>query len=309
MKVLVADDDVVSLLTAKGIVEALGHECSTAVDGLDAWEMYKDNCPDVVVTDRAMPGLDGIGLCQRIRAAEKDSYSYIVLLTALGQPGDLLTGMRAGADDYVTKPLQPVELEAALLAATRVTELHAELRRSRVELARQAHTDPLTGLHNRLGLANDLEQMHISSTRYGRSYCLAICDIDYFKRYNDLYGHLAGDLALRTIGALLSSEVRTADRVYRYGGEEFLVLLPEQRLEGAAVAMERITRRLEDLAIEHSGATGGLLTVSIGLAASTPDSRPTSDQLVAGADRALYEAKEQGRNRLVLGRKAERTLL
>jgi two-component system chemotaxis response regulator CheY len=256
-------------------------------DGLEAWALIQQSPPEVLVTDRAMPGLDGVELCRRVRAAEQDGYTYIILLTAYGDPADVLSGMLAGADDYVTKPLNPIALEARLLAAARVTELHAALAETRAELAKQAHTDPLTGLSNRLGLAADLQQVHNISERYDRSYCVAICDVDYFKRFNDIYGHLAGDQALRTVAATLAAQVRDADRVYRIGGEEFLVLLPEQSVEGGRVAVERIRGRLEDLAVAHVGSELGLLTVSVGLAGSSPAHRLATSDLLAQADAAL----------------------
>ena len=219
MRVLVADDDLGSRLVAQAAVESLGHECLAAADGLETWDLFTVWQPEVLVTDRTMPGLDGASLCERIRSVEKDSYTYIVLLTALGHPSDVLTGMRAGADDYVTKPLDPFELEATLLAASRVTRLHEELAIAREELIRQARTDPLTGLRNRLGLADALDQLHTISCRYGRSYCVAVFDVDHFKKFNDIYGHLAGDQALRTVSAALASKVRDSDGVYRYGGK------------------------------------------------------------------------------------------
>lgn len=274
----------------------------SAADGVEAWRLYQELRPDVLVTDRAMPGLDGVTLCRRIRADPSDGYTYIVLVTGLADPQDVLLGMQAGADDYVAKPLKPFELQTRLLAAQRVTDLHAELARARTELKRQAHTDPLTGLRNRLGLASDLEQIHTVSQRYGRSYCVSLCDIDHFKRYNDTYGHLAGDQALRTVGATLVDELRRGDRVYRYGGEEFLVLLPEQSLDGAFIALERLRARLEGLAVEHrAGGPAGVLTMSVGLAACIPGHRRGSDELVNDADVALYEAKRAGRNRVVAG--------
>lgn len=300
MRVLVADDDLGSRLVAQAAVEPLGHECFAAADGLEAWDLFQVWQPEVLVSDRDMPRLDGVALCQRIRAAEKDSYTYLVLLTAFNDPADVLSGMRAGADDYVKKPLEPFELEATLLAASRVTRLRVELALAREELVQQARTDPLTGLRNRLGLASDLEQIHTISQRYGRSYCVAVCDVDHFKRYNDIYGHLAGDQALRAVGATLAAEVRDSDRVYRFGGEEFLVLLPEQGIDGAAIALERVRARLEQLAIAHSGSDNGLLTVSIGRAECTPEHRISTGELIAEADRAMYAAKERGRNRLVL---------
>ena len=137
MKILVADDDSISLIIAKAAVEALGHECITATDGLQAWNLMQEHTPHVLITDREMPGMDGVELCRRIRASERDSYTYIVVLTAHGNAVDVLSGMQAGADDYITKPLSPIGIEAALLAAERVTALHVDLAAVRAELGRQ----------------------------------------------------------------------------------------------------------------------------------------------------------------------------
>lgn len=308
MRVLVADDDLGSRLVAKAAVEALGHDCVTAQDGSEAWRLVLELEPDVLVTDRAMPGLDGVTLCRRIRAAHTDHYTYIVLLTALADPQDVLAGMRAGADDYVTKPLNPLDLEARLVAAQRITALHTELARTRAELTRQAATDPLTGLRNRLMLTDDLQQLHDVSARYDRGYALAICDIDFFKAYNDTHGHPQGDVALRAVAAAMAGTLRGVDRVYRYGGEEFLVLLPEQALAQAASAVERVRRAVADLAIPHNGGRpGGVVTLSVGVAASTPEHRLTSHQILTEADQALYAAKATGRNRVCAGSPAGQT--
>ncbi|MHA7292177.1 GGDEF domain-containing protein [Arthrobacter sp. MDT3-24] len=233
MKVLVVDDDPGSLLAAKAAVERSGHECLTAADGYAAWRLYQSHRPKVVVTDLMMPGLDGLGLCRAIRRAEKDSsYTYLILLTSLGAREDVLAGMDAGADDYVTKPLDPFTLHTRLIVALRVTSLHTELAGYRRMLAEQARTDPLTGLRNRLTLPEDLQQLHRRSERYGLDYCLAMCDVDNFKSYNDTYGHQAGDAALKTVADALAGQVRQSDGIYRYGGEEFLLLLPDQSWSG-----------------------------------------------------------------------------
>lgn len=160
MKVLVADDDPGSLMVARAAVERSGHDCLAAADGDQAWALYLEHQPDVVVTDRVMPGMDGLALCRAIREREEDLYTYVVLLTSQGSREDILAGLKAGADDYVTKPLDPFVLQARLLVALRVTTLHADLAHYRRVLARQARTDPLTGLHNRLKLSEDLEQLH-----------------------------------------------------------------------------------------------------------------------------------------------------
>lgn len=299
MRILVVDDDLGSRLIAETIVKDLGHECVSAVDGDEAWRLFSEFVPDAVVTDRQMPGLDGLELCRRIRSIERDGYTYIILVTSLSNPTDVLEGMHAGADDYVGKPLSPLHLQARLLVARRVTDLHAELGRARAELTRQANTDPLTGLHNRLSLTRDLEQLHRLSQRYGRSYCLALCDVDFFKRYNDTYGHPAGDVVLQTVAATLRAGIRDVDRAYRYGGEEFLILLPEQTVDGARIAVQRLLDDIESLAVEHR--TGGptrTLTMSAGIADWAPGSPLTDEALLAEADRALYAAKAAGRNRI-----------
>ena len=302
MKVLVADDDLGSRLLAQAAVQALGHDCVSAADGTEAWDMFLELSPDVLITDRDMPGLDGVALCRQIRDQQLDQYTYIVLLTGHGDPQDVLSGMRAGADDYVTKPLNPLDLEARLLAAQRVTTLHAELASIRRQLREQARTDPLTGLRNRLGLADELNLLHQVSDRYDRSYCLAMCDIDSFKSYNDTYGHVAGDRALRTVSSTIVGTLRAVDRVYRYGGEEFLVLLAEQTLPEGVLVMERVRRAVMDLALEHANGHFGVLTVSTGVVACGADRRISSEQLIAEADEALYEAKANGRNQVCAAR-------
>jgi diguanylate cyclase (GGDEF)-like protein len=222
-------------------------------------------------------------------------------VTSLSNPADVIEGMHAGADDYVAKPLNPLDLEARLLAARRVTELHAELAAAREALALQASTDPMTGLRNRLTLTQDLDQVHSSSERYRRSYCLALCDVDFFKRYNDTHGHLAGDTALRQVAVTLQRGVRESDLVYRYGGEEFLIILPEQATPEAMIALERILAQVRALRLEHrAGGPAGILTLSVGMACFIPGHAIGSPALLAQADHALYLAKSAGRDRIVV---------
>jgi diguanylate cyclase (GGDEF)-like protein len=214
----------------------------------------------------------------------------------------VLAGLEAGADDYVTKPLDPFVLHARLLVARRITTLHADLAHYRRVLSRQARTDPLTGLDNRLKLSEDLEQLHRRSGRYGEQYSLAMCDVDNFKSYNDVYGHQAGDLALRAVGAALLGIVRKSDNVYRYGGEEFLLVLPQQSVSAAKALMERVLEAVRDLAIVHAGDPSGQLRLSAGISSFSADHRVDADTLVGEADAALYAAKAAGRNRVELAR-------
>jgi diguanylate cyclase (GGDEF)-like protein len=302
MKVLVADDDSGSRLVAKAVVEDAGHECIVAEDGTAAWQLYQDERPNVVITDLMMPGLDGFALCRAIRDIESDSYAYLVLLTSHGARADVLAGMEAGADDYVTKPLDPFTLQTRLVAADRVTTLHSELAGYRRALAAQARTDPLTGLRNRLTMTDDLEVLHNLSERYGHNYSLAMCDVDDFKSYNDLYGHQAGDAAIKVVAATLASACRGADAVYRYGGEEFLLLLPNQSLTGATAALERTRAAVLGLGILHSGSRSGtgMLTISAGISANIDGHRVGIERLIHEADDALYAAKASGRNAVVV---------
>jgi diguanylate cyclase (GGDEF)-like protein len=302
MKVLVADDDPGSLLVARAAVERSGHHCVAAADGGEAWTLFQAHRPDVVVTDRMMPRMDGLELCRAIRAEEAELYTYIVLLTSQGSRDDILSGLEAGADDYVTKPLDPFVLHARLLVALRVTTLHADLAHYRKVLSEQARTDPLTGLHNRLKLSEDLEQLHARSTRHGEEYSLAMCDVDNFKSYNDLYGHQAGDLALRAVASALGAQARRTDGVYRFGGEEFLLVLPRQGVNGAKALMERAFSAVRDLAIPHVGDPTGQLRLSAGISAFSAGHVVSAETLLREADAALYAAKAAGRNRVVLAR-------
>ena len=296
MRVLVADDDLGARLVARAVVEGLGHECLVAADGDEAWRLFQYYPPEVLVTDWVMPGLDGLQLCRSIRDAERDSYTYIVLLTSMDGQDDVLSGMEAGADDYVVKPLDPFALRARLLVARRVTSLHHQLARYRAELAKQAETDPLTGLPNRLKLLQDLRLLHDRSESDRCDYSLALCDVDCFKRYNDTYGHQAGDDALRAVAATLTDQVADAAHIYRYGGEEFLLALAEQPAPAAAAALERCRAAVQGLAIEHTGGPTGVLTISSGVSAFVPERPVSSEEVLKQADIALYRAKAAGRN-------------
>ena len=300
MKVLVADDDLVSRLMVQSAVESLGHDCLSAADGEQAWQALSYFHADVVITDWMMPGMDGLELCRRIRANDIGAYTYVILVTSLGERDNVLSGMEAGADDYLAKPLEPFDLETRLIAARRVTTLHAELARYRGELARLACTDPLTQLRNRLSLADDLAAVHARSQRYGRRYAMAMCDVDFFKGYNDTDGHQAGDATLRAVAESLAKQTREGDGCYRYGGEEFLLVLLEQTLPAAGVAAERARRAVGNLALDYPATPAGMVTISIGVAAFEPGDDVKPEDVLEQADVALYQAKATGRNKVVL---------
>jgi diguanylate cyclase (GGDEF)-like protein len=305
MRILVAEDSPAQRLALSRAVEALGHELVAAADGRRAWELFRQQGFDVVVSDWMMPGIEGDELCRRIRGAG-GSYTYVIILTSLEDKRHLMTGMRAGADDYLNKPLDVDELEARLAAASRVTSLHAQLAEQRRELGRlneelseQARQDPLTDTGNRLRMHEDLDRLESELQRSGRGYALLLCDIDRFKSYNDSRGHQRGDEVLRTVAATLRELCRRGDAVYRYGGEELLVSLPGADLDAAVRAGERIRRRIEELAIAHPGrGDPGVVTISVGAAVRDAGTPGGAEGVIGRADRALYEAKDAGRNRV-----------
>jgi diguanylate cyclase (GGDEF)-like protein len=288
MHILIADDDPGTRLTVSAAIQRLGHRCTVTEDGESAWRAYQADVPDAVITDWQMPGMDGTALVRAIREQDAGRYAYVMVLTGEADEDSARATMEAGADDLLVKPLEPAQLERKLIAAERVTTLHRRMHED-------ARHDAATGLANRLRLAEDLEVLCGRVARYGHVYCVAVFDVDNFKGVNDAAGHLFGDQTLRAIAGALQSEVRSGDAVYRYGGEEFLVLLPEQTLETATLAAERLRAAVENLAIPHPA--GGVVTVSAGVAGLTdPTCKP--DEIFELADQALYRAKEGGRNRV-----------
>lgn len=308
MRVLVAEDSALVRVMLRDAVTQLGHECLLAVDGESAWTLFQEHGADVIISDRMMPGMDGLELCRRVRGQPGVSYTYFIFLTALARKSERFEGMQEGADDYLVKPLDLDELRARLIAAGRVTGLHRRLEeqarsleRSNEALFDMARTDSLTGLGNRLLMMETLEALQSRVERYGQSYALALCDLDRFKAYNDRFGHLAGDQVLQRAAAIIAAQCRASDSLYRYGGEEILILFPHQSLESTRQAAERLRRAVEAAGIPHpDNDPYGVVTVSIGVASPERAALAGSDQVLHWADEALYEAKRRGRNRVEL---------
>jgi len=303
MKILVVDDDETSRLLVRRRVERLGHECQSCIDGEKAWELCQQENFDVVISDWTMPNLDGLQLCQLIRSQSHEHYTYFIILSAHGQQSDIIEGMRAGADDYLVKPVGKEAIEARLISAERVTTLHRSLAAQKQELARlnqvfyeSARTDALTQVGNRLRLLEDLEETVARVARYNHRYSLVLFDVDYFKFYNDTYGHLKGDDVLRRVAQVLRSVKRSGDGAYRYGGEEFLLILPEQSVEQAQVAVERVRQGVESLGVAHIKSPWGHVTLSAGIALLGEGGYSTTEACLKAADAALYESKQNGRN-------------
>lgn len=308
MRILIVDDDPSFCLLLEKDIKQMGYECLVALDGIQAWQLFQSNKVDAVISDWRMPGMDGIEFCRRVREDATAPYTYFIFLTVLSDNEHCLKGLQAGADDYLSKPLNLFDLKARLLVATRVTSLHRQLSEHKSEMERlysllyeQAHRDPLTQLGNRLRLQKDQEALGDAIVRYKHSCCVALCDIDFFKAYNDYYGHLAGDNVLRVVARTIAQSVRSCDTVYRYGGEEFLIVLPEQSLVPGSLATERLLQTVENLAIPHVAKTPpGVITISAGVSALSPGDGKTLEVLFKEADDALYQAKASGRNRVVV---------
>jgi diguanylate cyclase (GGDEF)-like protein len=308
VRVLIAEDDAVSRLMLRRAIEQLGHEVLVATDGTDAWALYRQHTVDVIVSDWLMPGMDGLDLCRRVRASQRETYTYFMLLTSLEGKQHFMQGMQAGADDYLTKPLDREELQVRLQVASRVTSLHHQLAEKTRELeaanhalAESARRDPLTGLGNRLQLREDLYRLQRWLDRYGRGFGVAVCVVDRFKLYNDRYGHVAGDDVLQAISKTVAETIRSGDMAYRYGGEELLIIMPEQSADTSVVAMERVREAVSRLAIPHiANRPYGVVTISIGLVALGQGEQLPWEVVLNRADAALYRAKAEGRNRLAL---------
>jgi diguanylate cyclase (GGDEF)-like protein len=244
-----------------------------------------------------MPGMNGVELCRRVRAEKKEPYTYIILLTGQQQDEDIVTGMEAGADDYIFKPFNHNELRVRLRAGRRIIELQDELIAAREIFQAKANRDSLTGLLNHEEILGVLEQELVRTERAGKCVSVIMADLDHFKMVNDTYGHMAGDEVLRSAARRMQLLTRAYDSVGRYGGEEFLIILPECGKERAVAFAERLRA---DMSSEKMDTSEGLIpvTVSLGVAESSKERRLNAYALVKAADEALYLAKGNGRNRV-----------
>jgi two-component system cell cycle response regulator len=300
VKILVADDSIVSRHLLDATLRRWGYEVVIACDGTEAWQvLQQDDAPSVAILDWMMPGLTGLEVCRMTRAQAREPYTYILLLTSKSLKEDLIEGMEAGADDYITKPFDQHELKVRLRAGTRLVELQAELLFAREALREQATKDWLTKVWNRSSIFDLLTRELARSERESRPVGLVLVDLDHFKNVNDTYGHFAGDAVLHEAAVRMLAAIRQYDSVGRYGGEEFLILLPgcdEQATSGLA---ERVRSQIAKDGI-NSGETTLNLTASFGATSVVPRQGITAEDLIRKADEAMYLAKRLGRNRVEL---------
>jgi diguanylate cyclase (GGDEF)-like protein len=304
MRALVADDDrATAAIIAKALMDAGLTEVDIAQDGAAAWDMLNAlQPPSLAVVDWTMPGIDGIELCQRVRSSLRLSTMYILLVTARERREDLITALNAGADDYMTKPLDVEELRARVRVGMRVVALQENLaervtalRRAHDRLEEMASTDALTALYSRRWWFDMAATEFSRSRRYDRDLSVLILDLDHFKRVNDRFGHETGDTVLRTFADLLRRECRQSDIVGRLGGEEFAVALPETSVAQAQTLAARLTEGCRSASL--STPDGEVRwSCSIGVTQVRDDDQDI-DGVLRRADVALYDAKRAGRDR------------
>jgi diguanylate cyclase (GGDEF)-like protein len=313
LKLLLVEDEPTQLMLMQRLLRRAGYTVETADNGEEALAKISSGEFHMLVTDWDMPGMDGVTLCRRVREARLPGYLYVLLLTGHGSTESLVTGLEAGADDYIRKPPNEAELLARLTAGQRIVRLEQSLREANAQIQILSITDPLCGTYNRRYLNAQLVHEVERARRYGHPLAAIMADLDLFKQVNDRHGHQAGDEVLRGFVELARRCIRQAsDWMARYGGEEFVIVLPETDLAGAAVTAEKI--RSGCAAVPISTAAGDVIvTASFGVAELAAEAGSSSgagagaiaaaaDALLREADAALYRSKHDGRNRITVAR-------
>lgn len=300
--ILVADDEPINRTLIQRRLERAGYFVLVAENGREAVEAAMSSAPDLVILDVMMPLMDGLTACRLIKENEATRDIPVIFLSARDETDVKVSGLALGANDYISKPFKAEELLARVEVAMRMKRerdrlrLSAEEARVTAEIAQErAMTDALTGLLNRYGLQRVLSHEYAEARRYARPLSCLMIDMDNFKTINDTFGHATGDAALKQVGAILTDVVRRSDMVSRYGGDEFLVLLPETDLEGAEALAEKV---LASAARQQFGDLQPRFQLTLSIGAATLSEEESGNDMIARADMALYEAKEQGRNRV-----------
>lgn len=306
LKILLVDDSISLRRTLTMQLRDQGHEVVDATDAQSALLAFTSFKPDLVLLDVVMPGADGYYVARQIRLLEAGQWTPIIFLSAKDGEMDLWQGIESGGDDYLIKPVSPVVLAAKLRAMQRLRamgrrnqEISEALRQANAQLRHLSHTDELTGLNNRRGFDECLQTELRSAQRDQMPLTLILCDVDFFKKFNDTHGHVQGDLCLQRLGSILRSVcLRPRDHAARYGGEEFALILPHTPKSGAMTYARGLQAVLKSANIQYPESPfGGLVTLSGGITTCIPDESATTESLIVRADEALYAAKALGRNR------------
>jgi diguanylate cyclase (GGDEF)-like protein len=297
MQVLIAEDDPVSLRVLQATLQSWKYDVISACDGNEALAVLRsDNPPRLALLDWMMPGKDGPQVCRELRTTSTGRFTYIILLTARSGKEDIAQGLEAGADDYVIKPFEAVELKARLLAGTRIVELEDRLLAVQEKLSHRATHDDLTGIWNRAAILSNLSVEIQRARRQKTPLTLILADLDRFKLVNDTHGHQVGDVVLRNVAQTMAKSVRIYDAIGRYGGEEFLVVAPGCDRPTAQALADRLHTQIRSQSMSD-GALPISVTCSFGVVITT-DFDMDPERLIRLADEALYRAKANGRDRI-----------
>jgi diguanylate cyclase (GGDEF)-like protein len=298
--ILLAEDDPVTRMLMTRFLKKAGYEVDAVANGSEALDKMTKRYYPMLVTDWEMPEMDGVALCKAVRNMQLDGYVYALLLTARDAKEHIITGLEAGADDYLVKPVHEAELIARLNAGRRILNLEHSLRVANQRNRILSITDALTGSYNRRYLMEQLPRELERCRRYGYPLSVIMSDVDHFKDINDARGHAAGDEVLQQFAARAQKSIRSnSDWVSRYGGEEFLIVLPETPHEGAMAVAEKIRTLIASIPFA-TRAGDSLVTASFGVASTGPtgpDIGLKVDALIRIADECLYRSKQAGRNR------------
>jgi two-component system, cell cycle response regulator len=298
-RVLVVDDSPVYRKLVEQLLASERYAPLFARNGAEALELFEQHSPSIVVTDWVMPDFSGLHLCQRIRADRARPYTYVILMTTNRGKGDVVKGLEAGADDYLTKPFDPEEMLARVEVGRRIIDLNRELAEKSLKLEEAARTDPLTGLPNRRAIEEWALRQLRGAARHGFPFWVVVGDIDNFKTINDTFGHDAGDIVLQTFAGVLKKNTRASDICGRLGGDEFLLVLTHVQPESVEAAVNRFRGQFAALSFPLQGQSVSV-TASFGIAGFRGKEVPEFAALVRKADQMLYQAKRAGKNLLVI---------
>ena len=298
MKILIVDDSSVARKSVEQALFGQPYSLIFATTGQQAVELFLKHRPSLVIMDWMMPDLNGVEICRRMRAISSDFYTHIIMLTAKTDKASVVEGLRAGADDYLTKPFHEEELLARVGVGLRTLGLHRQIEAKNKKLEKLALTDGLTGLPNRRAIEDWGTREVSGATRHDYSLWVIVADLDRFKQVNDTFGHNAGDEVLKTFAKVLKAHTRRSDICGRHGGEEFMMVMTHSTAKDVEKAIERIRAEFETTSLNFGGCNI-LATASFGIAGfEAGQAKPCFDELVSRADAALYSAKRAGRNRV-----------
>lgn len=303
------EDDPIQASATKSILMKVGYEILWAEDGINAIKLVKSEKPDIILLDVILPGMDGYEVCRWLKLDETSKGIPVIMLTVKKDLSDKISGLQIGADDYLPKPYNELELNARIYASLRTKALQDELKVKNRQLEDlldrvnyMAITDALTGLYNRRRFRDVLASEFERARRYGTPFSLVMLDIDHFKKINDTFGHDVGDAVLREVSDVLLKSIREIDTASRYGGEEFMIILPSTDKAHALVVAERMRQQIENHEFSEVGPT---ITVSIGISGMPDAGIENEDRLIRCSDFAMYRAKQLGRNRTIIAGASE----